>query len=253
MILDLFKLDGRVALVTGATRGLGQAMALGLAEAGADVVTVSRKGQDDETRQLIEGCGRRFWSLPCDLGNAESRAGLIPRVLEQTGRLDILVNNAGITHRYPPEETPMSEWTALMDVHLNAAFDLCQQVAPEMLRRGRGKIINIGSVMSFQGGYNIPAYAAAKHALAGLTKSLANAWSSKGINVNCIAPGYFETVLAGSLQDDPVRGPQIMDRIPCGRWGQPDELAGTVVFLASDAANYMHGSVVCIDGGWLSR
>jgi len=253
MILDLFKLDGRVALVTGATRGLGQAMAVGLAEAGADIITVSRGGDDRETRRQVEALGRRFWSIQSDLGNPAARVGLIDRLLVETGRIDILVNNAGIAQRHPPEEYPLAEFNLLMEVHLTAAFDLSQQVAPHMLRRGRGKIINIGSVMSFEGGHYIPAYAAAKHGLAGLTKSLANAWSSRGINVNCIAPGYFETVLAGGLQDDPVRGPQIMDRIPAGRWGQPEELAGVVVFLASDAANYVHGSVFAVDGGWLSR
>ncbi|HUQ71126.1 MAG TPA: SDR family oxidoreductase [Planctomycetaceae bacterium] len=253
MILDLFKLDDRVALVTGATRGLGQAMAIGLAEAGADIVTVSRGGADAETRTAVEALGRRFWSLRADLGDPHSRHGLIDRVVAETGRVDILVNNAGIAQRHPPEEYPLGEFNLLVEVHLTAAFDLSQQAAPHMLRRGRGKIINIGSVMTYQGGFNIPAYAAAKHALAGLTKSLAVAWSGRGINVNCIAPGYFETTLAGGLQDDPIRGPQIMDRIPAGRWGQPEELAGTVVFLASDAANYLHGSVVVVDGGWLSR
>lgn len=253
MILDLFKLNGRVALVTGATRGLGQAMAVGLAEAGADIATVSRGGDDTETRRQIEALGRRFWSLKADLGNPAERQGLIDRLVAETGRIDILVNNAGIAQRHPPESYPLVEYNLLLEVHLHAAFDLSQQAAQHMLRRGRGKIINIGSVMSFEGGFNIPAYAAAKHGLAGLTKSLAVAWSGRGINVNCIAPGYFETVLAGGLQDDPVRGPQIMDRIPAGRWGQPEELAGVVVFLASDASNYMHGSVVAIDGGWLSR
>jgi 2-dehydro-3-deoxy-D-gluconate 5-dehydrogenase len=253
MILELFRLDGRVALVTGATRGLGQAMAVGLAEAGADIVTLSRGGDDADIRRQVEAIGRKFWSVQADLGDAAGRRGLIDRLIAQTGRIDVLVNNAGITHRHPPEDYPLAEFNQLMDVHLTAAFDLSQQVAPRMLKRGRGKIINIGSVMTYQGGYNIPAYAAAKHALAGLTKSLAVAWSGKGINVNCIAPGYFETHLAGGLQDDPVRGPQIMDRIPAGRWGQPEELAGLVVFLASDAANYLHGSVVAIDGGWLSR
>ncbi|MBM4077085.1 MAG: SDR family oxidoreductase, partial [Planctomycetes bacterium] len=157
------------------------------------------------------------------------------------------------SHRHPPEEYPLTEWNELIEVHLNAAFDLAKQCSKPMLERGRGKIINIGSVMTFEGGLNIPAYAAAKHGLAGLTKSLANSWGRRGINVNCICPGYFETTMSHVLKDDPVRGPQILDRIPVGRWGQPDEMAGLCVFLASDAANYIHGSTIAIDGGWLSR
>ncbi|GIX03151.1 MAG: 2-deoxy-D-gluconate 3-dehydrogenase [Planctomycetaceae bacterium] len=252
-ILELFSLQGRVAVITGATRGLGQAMARGLAEAGADIVSIARSSDDEQTRHLVTQAGRRFFSIQADLAQRQQREGLIARVLQLTGRIDILVNNAGIFHRHPPEVYPLEEWYALLEVHLHAAFDLCQQVAPHMLSRGRGKIINIGSIMTFEGGVNIPAYAAAKHGLAGLTKSLANAWSSRGINVNCIAPGYFETTLSHVLQDDPVRGPQILDRIPAGRWGDPDELAGAVVFLASDAANYVHGSVLVVDGGWLAR
>ncbi len=253
MILDLFKLDGRVAVVTGAGRGLGQAMARALAQAGADVVSVTRTAQSDETRRLVEAAGRTFHDVACDLADPEQRSGLVDRIVAQTGRLDILVNNAGIFGRHPPEEYPLSEFDELLQVHLHAAFDLSQQAAVHMLPRGRGKIINIGSVLTFEGGVDIPAYAAAKHALAGLTKSLANSWSSRGINVNCVAPGYFDTQVAGSLKDDPVRGPQILDRIPAGRWGDPDELGGLAVFLASDASNYMHGSVVAIDGGWLAR
>lgn len=253
MVLDLFKLDGRVAVVTGAGRGLGQAIAYGLAQAGADIVSVTRTAQSHETRRLVEGSGRRFRDVQCDLGRPEQRQELINRIAADTQTVDILVNNAGISGRFPPEEYPLDQYMALLEVHLNAAFDLSQQAAPHMFRRGRGKIINIGSVMTFEAGLNIPAYAAAKHGLAGLTKSLAVSWSSRGINVNCICPGYFETALSGSLKDDPVRGPQLMDRIPCGRWGQPDELAGLAVFLASEASNYMHGSVVAIDGGWLAR
>ncbi len=253
MILDQFRLDGRVALVTGASRGLGQAMAKALAEAGADIACVSRSGNHAVTQQLVERCGRRFCGLQCDLTSAAQRSGLVQRVVERMGRLDILVNNAGIGTRHPPEEYPLHEFETLLQVHVVAAFDLCQQAAPVMFRQGRGKIINIGSVMTFEGGLNIPAYAAAKHGVAGLTKSLANSWSRRGINVNCIAPGYFETDMAGPLRDDPVRGPQILERIPCGRWGDPDELGGVVVFLASNASNYMHGSIVVVDGGWLAR
>jgi 2-deoxy-D-gluconate 3-dehydrogenase len=253
MILDLFKLDGRVALVTGARRGLGQAMAIGLAQAGADIASVSRSGQSETTRSLVEQTGRRFLDLQADLGEADQRQNLISQVVEQLGRIDILVNNAGSGDRMPPEEYPLPDWNNLIAVHLTAAFDLSQQCYPFFAERRRGKIINVGSVMTYEGGLNIPAYAAAKHGIAGLTKSLTTAWAATGINVNCIAPGYFDTDMAGALRNDPVRAPQIMDRIPCGRWGMPDELAGLAVLLASDASNYMHGSVIPIDGGWLAR
>ncbi len=253
MILNLFKLDDRVAFVTGARRGLGQAIAVGLAQAGADIACVSRTGGADDTKQLVEKSGRRFFDLQADLGVPEQRQGIVERVVNELGRIDVLVNNAGGGGRFPPEDYPDEDWRYLLEVHLNAAFDLSQQAAPHMFRRGRGKIINIGSVMSFEGGWHIPAYAAAKHGIAGMTKSLATAWSRRGINVNCSAPGYFDTDLPQSLKNDPLRAPQILDRIPCGRWGEPDEVAGLAVFLASDAANYMHGSVVAIDGGWLAR
>jgi len=253
MILDLFKLDGRIAVVTGGRRGLGQAMAWALAQAGADVACISKTGSADETRALVEGTGRRFVDVQADLADPVQRRGLIDRVAKSLGGVDILVNNAGNATRHSPEVYPESDWRELLEIHLNASFDLAQQAAPAMLTRGRGKIINIGSVMSFEGGLNIPAYAAAKHGIAGLTKSLAVAWSGQGINVNCIAPGYFDTHAPLSLRNDPVRAQQILDRIPCGRWGQPDELGGLCVFLASDASNYMHGSIIPIDGGWLAR
>lgn len=253
MILDLFKLDGRVALVTGGRRGLGQAIARGLAEAGADVACVSRSGDAAETKRLVEAAGRRFFDLQADLSQSDQRSGLIDRVAGELGGVDILVNNAGTGTRHPPEEYPADEWRELLEVHLTASFELSQQAAPHMFRRGRGKIINIGSVMCYQGGWEVPAYAAAKHGLAGLTKSLATSWSSRGINVNCIAPGYIETDLTAPLQGHPTRGPEILSRIPCGRWGEPDDLAGLAVFLASDASNYMHGSIIPIDGGWLAR
>ena len=253
MILDLFRLDGRAALVTGASRGLGQAIAAGLAEAGADIACVSRSGNAAETRRLVEAAGRRFLDITADLGDPLQRSGLADRVAGELGSLDILVNNAGSGERFPPEDYPDDKWRQLIEVHLHAAFDLSKQVAPLMFRRGRGKIINIGSLMCFEGGWEIPAYTAAKHGLAGLTKSLAVAWSSRGINVNCIAPGYFDTELTEPLRNHPIRGQQILDRIPCGRWGQPDELAGLAVFLASDASNYIHRSIIPVDCGWLAR
>jgi len=253
MILDQFNLAGRVALVTGGSRGLGQAMAIGLAEAGADIACVSRGGNDQQTREQVEALGRRFFSSQVDFALPAERVGLVDRVVAHFGKIDILVNNAGSGTRFPPEEYPMTEWRDLVEVHLHSAFDLAQQAAKHMLPQGKGKIINIGSVMSYEGGLNISAYAAAKHGLAGLTRSLAVSWSSKGINVNCIAPGYFETSMSHVLKNHPVRGPQILDRIPMGRWGQPPELAGLCVFLASDACQYMHGSIIPIDGGWLAR
>ncbi len=253
MILDQFQLTGRVAMVTGGSRGLGYAMAVGLAEAGADIACVSRSGDDEKLRERVESLGRRFLGIQAELAKPEERVGLVDKVVDGMGSIEILVNNAGGGGRFPPEEYPMDQWRELLEVHLVASFDLSQQVSRHMLPRGRGKIINIGSVMSYEGGLNISSYAAAKHGIAGLTKSLAVSWGARGINVNCIAPGYFETSMSGSLKYHPVRGHQILDRIPCGRWGMPEELQGLCVLLASDASNYMHGSIVEIDGGWLSR
>jgi 2-deoxy-D-gluconate 3-dehydrogenase len=253
MILDRFKLDGRVALVTGGTRGLGAAMSAALAEAGADVAIVARDLGSTATVERIRSLGRRCEAFQADLAEPAQREGLVDRVVQGLGRIDILVNNAGGGTRHPPEEFPLHEWRHTLEVHLAATFDLSQQAARHMLSAGRGKIINIGSIMCEEGGWNIPAYAAAKHGIAGLTKSLATAWASKGIDVNCIAPGYFVTTYSHVLKNDPVRGPQILDRIPKRRWGNPEELAGLVVFLASDASSYINGSIVAIDGGWLAR
>jgi 2-deoxy-D-gluconate 3-dehydrogenase len=253
MILDQFKLDGRVAIVTGGTRGLGAAMAVALAEAGADLALVARDISNTQTEKQVRRLGRRCLVIQADLADPAQRVGLVDRVARELGTVDILVNNAGGGTRFPPEQYPLDEWRKLVEVHLFATMDLCQQAAQHMLPQGRGKIINIGSVMCEEGGLNISAYAAAKHGIAGLTKSLAVSWAAKGIDVNCIAPGYFVTTFSHVLKDDPVRGPQIMDRIPKGRWGDPAELGGLVVFLASDASKYMNGSVVAIDGGWLAR
>ncbi|MGE0609723.1 MAG: SDR family oxidoreductase [Pirellulales bacterium] len=253
MILDLFKLDGRVAVVTGGTRGLGAAMAIGLAEAGADVAIIARDTSNRETAERIMQLGRRCIEIQADVGKSAERAGLIDRVVAGLGRIDILVNNAGGGTRHPPEDFPLAEWHQTLEVHLTATFELSQQAARHMLPQGRGKIINVGSIMCDEAGWNIPAYAAAKHGIAAVTKSLGTAWASKGIAVNCIAPGYFATTYSHVLMNDAVRGPQIMDRIPHGRWGDPRELAALAVFLASDACQYMNGSIVAIDGGWLAR
>ena len=253
MILDQFKLDGKVALITGGTRGLGAAMTTALAEAGADVAIVARDVGNVQTEEIVRQLGRRCLVIEADLSVPQRRIGLVDQVVETLGRIDILVNNAGGGERHPPEEYPQEEWRQLLEVHLMAAMDLSQQAARHMLEKGRGKIINIGSIMSEEGGWNISAYAAAKHGIAGLTKSLATSWAAKGIDVNCIAPGYFVTTHSHVLKEDPVRGPQIDDRIPRGRWGDPAELGGLVVFLASEASKYMNGSIIAIDGGWLAR
>lgn len=253
MILDRFRLEGKVALVTGGTRGLGAAMSAALAEAGADVAIAARDVSTTATQERIGALGRRCELFQADMAEPAQRAGLVDRVVQSLGAIDILVNNAGGGTRHPPEEFPLQEWRHTIEVHLAAAFDLSQQAARHMLAKGRGKIINIGSIMCEEGGWNIPAYTAAKHGIAGLTKSLGTAWAKKGIDVNCIAPGYFMTTYSHVLKSDPVRGPQILDRIPKGRWGDPEELAGLVVFLASEASSYMNGSIVAIDGGWLAR
>lgn len=253
MILDQFKLDGRVAVVTGGTRGLGAAIATGLAEAGADVAIIARDVSNRATEERLRAMGRRVVAIQADVGVPAERVGLIDRAVAALGGVDILVNNAGGGTRHPPEEFPLEEWYYTLEVHLAATFDLSQQAARHMLPKGRGKIINIGSIMCDEGGWNIPAYTAAKHGIAGVTKSLGTAWAKKGIDVNCISPGYFETTYSHVLKTDPVRGPQILDRIPQGRWGDPAELAGLAVFLASDACRYMNGSNVVIDGGWLAR
>jgi 2-deoxy-D-gluconate 3-dehydrogenase len=249
----LFDLSGRVALVTGAARGLGRAMAAGLARHGADIAGVSRTGDDGGLAAEVRAAGRRYLDLRADLADPAARKGLADRVAAGLGRLDILLNNAGIQFRSPSAEFPLPEWNRLLEVHVTAAFDLSQQAAAHMLPRGSGRIINIGSVLSFQGGLNIPAYTAAKHAVAGLTQALANEWAGRGVNVNGIAPGYMETEMSLALKADPVRGPAILGRIPAGRWGRPDELVGAAVYLASDASSYVHGHMLVVDGGWLGR
>jgi 2-deoxy-D-gluconate 3-dehydrogenase len=228
-------------------------MTVALAEAGADVAVAARDIAGSQSEQAVRELGRRYLALQADLSIPDQRVGLVDKVVESLGGIDILVNNAGGGTRHPPEEYPADEWRHLMEVHVFAAMDLSQQAARHMLPRGRGKIINIGSIMCEEGGWNISAYAAAKHGIAGLTKSLATSWAARGIDVNCIAPGYFVTTYSHVLKDDPVRGPQILDRIPKQRWGRPDELGGLVVFLASDASQYMNGSIIAIDGGWLAR
>jgi len=253
-ILDLFRLEGKVALVTGVGRGLGQAMALGLAEAGADIAGLYRSSYEESQAQ-VEALGRRFLPLPCDLQKATVAQlnEVVEQVVGEMGRLDILVNNAGIIRRAPALEFSEADWDAVIQVNLKALFFLSQAAARIMVGQGSGKIINIASMLSFQGGILIPSYTAAKSGVAGLTRALANEWAAKGINVNAIAPGYMATDNTAPLRADPARNPAIVARIPAGDWGKPEDLKGVVVFLASDAASYMNGAVVPVDGGWLAR
>jgi 2-dehydro-3-deoxy-D-gluconate 5-dehydrogenase len=254
-ILDSFRLDGKVALVTGASRGLGQAMAVGLAEAGADIAGLDRTPDCAETCAAVEALGRRFLSIECDL-LATPVAGLsdvVGQVVGTLGRLDILINNAGIIRRTPALDYSEADWDAVLDINLKALFFLSQAAARVMVAQGGGKIINVASMLSFQGGILVPSYTAAKSAVAGVTRALANEWSSKHVNVNAIAPGYMATDNTAPLRADPARSAAIMDRIPAARWGLPEDLKGIVVLLASPAGDYMHGAIVPVDGGWLAR
>jgi 2-deoxy-D-gluconate 3-dehydrogenase len=253
-ILDLFRLDGKVALVTGPGRGLGQGMALGLAEAGADVAGLYHATYE-ETQVQVEALGRRFLPIQCDLAKAsvDDLEAAVGQVVGEMGRLDILINNAGIIRRAPAIEFSEQDWDDVVYVNLKAAFFLAQAAAKVMVGQGGGKIINVASMLSFQGGILVPAYTAAKSGLAGITRALANEWASKGINVNAIAPGYMATDNTAPLRADPQRSTAILARIPAGRWGDPADLSGIAVYLASAASDYMHGAIVPVDGGWLAR
>lgn len=252
--MSLFDLTGRRALVTGASRGLGRAMALALAEAGADVACVaSRVGGADATADAVRAAGREAWSLAADFEDRDAVAGLAVDAETSTGGVDILVNNAGAIRRAPAAETPDADWDAVLEINLNALFRLTRDIGAGMLARGRGKVINVASLLSFQGGLTVPAYAASKHAVAGVTKALANEWAARNVQVNAIAPGYFRTDNTAALQADETRSRQIGERIPAGRWGDPADLAGPVTFLAAPASDYLSGHVLVVDGGWLAR
>ncbi len=254
MILDQFRLDGRVALVTGAGQGLGQAMAIALAEAGADIVALDRR-ESEQTGQAVMAVGRHFKSIICDLRQATvaDLQQIVARIVAEMGRLDILVNNAGIIRRAPAIEFSEADWDDVLQIDLKAVFFLSQAAAKAMLEQGGGKIINVASMLSFQGGIIVPSYTAAKSGVAGITRALANEWARQRINVNAIAPGYMATDNTAALRADPARSTSILDRIPAGRWGTPADLTGAVVFLASPAADYLHGAIVPVDGGWLTR
>jgi len=248
-----FDLAGRVAIVTGANTGIGQAIAVALAGAGADVALVGRSSMDD-TAARIAALGRDWVPIHADLSTLEPIGKIVERTIEWRRRVDILVNNAGIIRRADALEFTEADWDAVIDVNLKAAFFLSQAVARRMLAQGGGgKIVNVASVLSFQGGVRVASYTASKSALAGLTRLLACEWASKGINVNAIAPGYFATSNTAALRADPERNAAILARIPAGHWGEPGDLGGAAVFLASKAANYIHGITMPVDGGWLAR
>jgi 2-deoxy-D-gluconate 3-dehydrogenase len=253
--LDQFKLDGKTALVTGCTRGLGLAMAVALAEAGADIIGVSRSleaGASAVEKQILTA-GRKFRGYAADFRRRQAVYAFLQRVTHDFPVIDILVNNAGIILRKPAAEHPDEYWDEVIETNLNAPFVLSREIGKRMAERGAGKIIFTASLLSFQGGITVPGYAASKGAIAQLTKALANEWAPKGLQVNAIAPGYVATDNTTALRDDPARNSAIVSRIPAGRWGVPDDFKGAVVFLASRASDYVNGSVLVVDGGWLGR
>jgi len=249
----LFNISGRVALVTGGRSGLGLAMSEGLAAAGAKLAVVDVRDEWSELQRRVDAVGGELACIQADLSDRSQRSGVVPQVVERFGRLDILVNCAGIQHRQPAVEFDLDKWDLILNLMLTAVFELCQQAARVMEKQGGGKIVNIASLNALQGGWTIPAYAAAKHGVAGITKALANEWASKNIHVNAIAPGYFDTDMCAGIKNDPVREPKIRDRIPAGRWGQPSDLVGPLLFLSSDASNYVDGHILVVDGGWMGR
>ena len=249
---DMFDLAGRVAVVTGANTGIGQGLALALAGAGADVALVGRTPAE-ETAERVRAAGRRAAIIGADLSSIAPVQEVVDRTIAELGGLDILVNNAGTIRRADALDFSEEDWDAVMDTNLKSVFFLCQAAARHMVTKGRGKIINIASMLSFQGGIRVPSYTASKSGLACLTRLLANEWAARGICVNAIAPGYIATNNTAALQSDEVRNRQIIERIPLGRWGKPSDLAGAVVFLASDASDYVQGHILAVDGGWLAR
>lgn len=253
-ILDKFSLEGKVALVTGAASGLGASMARGLAEAGADLAVHCRtSGQASATCEAIAATGRRAIEAVGDMAEKDSPKSVVAQVIDGFGRIDILVNNAGVIRRTPAVDFSEQDWSEVIEVNLSSVFRLSQAAGRHMIEQGSGKIVNIASLLSFQGGITVPAYTASKSAVAGLTRALANEWAKSNINVNAIAPGYFATNNTAALQADETRNRQILERIPAGRWGDPDDLQGAAVFLSSAASDYMNGHILIVDGGWMGR
>jgi 2-deoxy-D-gluconate 3-dehydrogenase len=253
LILEAFKLEGKVALVTGASTGLGAAIASALAEAGANVACHGNTRSPATTCATVTKTGREAFALTGDLNDRETPRQLIDNTIGHFGRLDILVNNAGTIRRAPATDYSEEDWATVIEVNLSSVFRMAQLAGRHMIERGGGKIINIASLLSFQGGITVPAYAASKGGVAQLTKALANEWAAKNINVNAIAPGYMRTDNTKALQQDETRNRQIMERIPAGRWGEPGDLGGAAVFLSSSASDYINGHVLVVDGGWMGR
>ena len=254
-ITEQFTLDGKIALVTGCKRGIGKAMAEGLAEAGADIIGVSAnlETSGSEVEKAVLALGRNFYAYQCDFSDREALYGFIEKLKAERPVVDILINNAGTIKRKPAAEHPDEYWDEVIATNQTAQFILTREVGKEMVARKSGKIIFTASLLSFQGGVNVPGYAASKGAISSLVKAFANEWASKGVNVNAIAPGYISTDNTEALRNDEGRSNAILDRIPAGRWGQPEDFSGPVVFLASRAADYVHGTILTVDGGWMGR
>lgn len=250
--MTMFDLTGKVALVTGASRGIGKEIAIGLAKAGAEVLIVSRTIASDIVDEIHE-IGGKAKAFSCDLGNREQRQNLFNNVVETVGKVDILINNAGIQKRYNSEDFPLDVWDEVLEVNMTGVFHLCQLFGKLMLEHGYGKIINMASVISFQGGIKIPAYAASKAAVMNFSKTLSNEWARRGININCIAPGYIATDMNEALINDGDRNQQILDRLPAKRWGKASDLVGAAIFLSSSASDYVNGNTILVDGGWMAR
>ena len=247
-------LAGKIAVVTGANRGIGHAIALALAEAGADIVGTSRQMSDDESiAKEVRALGQKFFPFACDMKNRAESTALAKKVLTEVGQVDILVNNAGTIRRENIADYSLADWDEVVEVNLTAPFILTQDFGKPMLERGAGKVIFISSLLSYQGGIRVPAYTASKSGIAGLVKAFANEWAGKGVNVNAVAPGYIVTDNTEALRADPIRYEAITGRIPAGRWGEGSDIAGSVVFLASENAEYLHGSTITVDGGWMGR
>lgn len=253
MSVKLFNLEGKVAAISGATRGIGQSMALALAEAGADIALLQRNTENTSTKAEIENLGRRCEIIPCNLDDTQQVKEAVPNIVSVFGKIDILVNSAGIQRRSPSVDFSEEDWDDVIHVNLKTVWLLCQEAGRYMTEQKSGKIINVGSLLSYQGGVTVPAYAASKGGVAQVTKALSNEWAMHNVNVNAIVPGYIATDMNTALINDDARNQQILDRIPAGRWGDPEDFKGTALFLASAASDYVHGHLLSVDGGWMGR